>query len=103
MTPYRVAAGIVGLLFVGARLLARRRRPFAPLPPPVLLPAIGAAVFTIAALALAVQGSSALLTTGGAGAGQWLSGAIAAGMVALWFASSLLTALASWPETIIPS
>ena len=91
---YRIGAGVLGAVVLAAWSLARRRDGGATLPP-TLVPAIGATAFGGAAAALAVEGIDALVRYGAnGGAGQWLSGALVAGVVAAWFAGKLINGVA---------
>ena len=91
---YRIGAGVLGALVLAAWALARRRDRGTTLPP-TLVPAIGATAFGGAAAALSLVGIDALVRYGAdAGAGQWLSGAIVAGVVAAWFAGKLINEVA---------
>ena len=93
----RLAAGLLGVVALGVWALARRRNRGGTLPP-TLMPAIGMAVFGIAAAALAMEGLNGLvLDPANGGAGQWLSGAVVAGALALWFGGRLVEALAGDP------
>ncbi|MDN3355867.1 permease prefix domain 1-containing protein [Actinomadura sp. DC4] len=78
---FRVAAGALGLLILGAYALVRRRaKPPALVLRPGLVPAAGAAVYGLAAMVLALQGADAAALGGTrGGGGQWWS----AGIVAL--------------------
>ena len=90
----RLAAGLLGAPLLGAWAFARRRDKGARLPP-TLVPAVGAAVFGVAAAALAGESVNGLvLDAAGGGAGQWLSGAFVAAAVAAWFGSRLINELA---------
>jgi hypothetical protein len=87
---YRVAAGVLGAVTLGAWQLRRRRRP----PPPrsavdELAPAVGATMFAAAGLALAAQGLSLLTQGTHAGAGQWLTGAVVSLAVAAAYATQV--------------
>jgi len=92
----RVTVGVLG----GAALAAwawRRRRPGRAVLPAVLVPSVGATAFGIAALATAAFGLDRLAVDGtGAGAGQWLSAAVAAAVGSLAFGLRWLAALDEW-------
>ena len=91
---YRTAAGVLGALVLAAWAVLRRRSPGASTPP-ILVPAIGAAVFLLAAAALGVQAlDSLLLDAAQGGAGQWLSAAFVASVAGLWFAGRLVVVTA---------
>jgi hypothetical protein len=91
---YRAFVGVVGAAVLGVWFLARRRDRGAPLPA-MLVPTVGATAFGGAAAALGLEGVDALIRFGSdGGAGQWLSGAIVAGAVAVWFGSRLVKELA---------
>ena len=93
VVDHRLAAGLFGVVPFAVWRLARTRKPVAELPP-LLVPTIGAAVFGAAAAALSVQTLNALmLDAAHAGAGQWLTGALVAGAVAVWFACRVLRGL----------
>ena len=91
---YRIVAGLLGAMVLGAWALVRRRDRGTTLPP-TLVPAIGATAFGGAAAALSLVGVDALIRYGAnGGAGQWLSGALVAGVVAAWFAGNLINEMA---------
>ena len=76
---YRVAAGMVGAVGVAVCVLLRRRRSAladTSALPHGLVPAIGATVFGVSTLALAVQAMQGIGWHTTAGLGQWLSAAI---------------------------
>lgn len=94
---FRIAAGVLGIPVLLGWLIARRRDRGEPLPP-TLVPAIGVTVFGVAALGLgAATITSLVLDAGGGGAGQWLSGAVVAAIVAAAFGSRFVTALVEQP------
>lgn len=94
VVSYRGALGVVGALVLGAWALTRRRGRGAPLPP-TLVPAIGATAFGGVAAALSLVGIDTLIRYGAnSGAGQWLTGALVAGVAAVWFASKLINEMA---------
>jgi len=78
---YRAAAGVLGLVTLGAWWFMRRRfaRPVRPVLPPSTEPAVGAALFGVAAVALLGLGTTHM-TFGGSsnGAGEFLSDGIVA-------------------------
>jgi hypothetical protein len=91
---YRLAAGIAGVALFAAWRWARRRDLGANLPP-MVVPTVGAAAFGVATAALSAQALNALtLDAAHAGAGQWLTGAMVAGVLAVWFGSRALRTLA---------
>jgi len=92
VVEYRVAAGVLGLLVLGAFLLWRR-----PARPPQYLgvlpdgfaATVATSLYGLAATVLAVESLDTLLVAGGAGTGQWLSGAVVALAMAVAYGSSL--------------
>ncbi len=97
---YRLAAGILGLGVLAMWAWLRRRDPGQVLPA-VVVPAVATAVFAAAAAALFGQGlGSLILNADHGGAGQWLSGAVVAALVAAWFVRQLLRAL---PDVLDPT
>jgi hypothetical protein len=91
---YRLAAGIAGIALLASWLWARRRDLGADLPS-LLVPTVGAAAFGVATAVLSAQTVNALtLDPAHAGAGQWLTGAVVAGSLAVCFSSRALRALA---------
>jgi hypothetical protein len=91
---YRLAAGIAGVALLAAWLWARRRDLGADLPA-TLVPTVGATAFGAATAVLSAQALNALtLDAAHAGAGQWLTGALVAGALAVWFAARALRTLA---------
>lgn len=92
MVEYRVAAGVLGLLVLGAFLLWRRRaRPpqYLGVLPDGFAATVATSLYGLAAAVLAVESLDALLVAGGDGAGQWLSGAVVALAMAVAYGSSL--------------
>jgi len=90
---YRLAAGVVGVAALALWWIARGRVRRAALPPS-LVPALGVMAFGLAAAVTAAQGGNALVEGGlRAGAGQWLSAAPTAAVVAVLFAAALLRSL----------
>jgi hypothetical protein len=90
VVQFRVAAGVLGLLILGAYALVRRRAK-----PPVLVlrrglvPVAGVAVYGLAAAVLLLQGADAV-SLGGThgGSGQWWSAGIVALVVAVFYLRS---------------
>ena len=94
VVEYRVAVGVLGLLVLGAYLLWRRgRRGEQPRYRGVLPDGYAATVATslygVAAAVLALQSLDALLVANGSGAGQWLSAAVVALAMAVFYGVSL--------------
>jgi hypothetical protein len=104
---YRLAAGALGALVLGAWLWHRRRFAarvadgYAPGAVAGVLPegfaaVAGASLFGVAGAVLGVQALGQMVGTGaGSGPGQWLSGALVSTLVASWYAVALLRLLAS--------
>jgi hypothetical protein len=86
VVQFRVAAGVLGLLILGAYALVRRRvRPPALVPRPGLVPVAGVAVYGLAAVVLSLQGADAVAIGGTrGGSGQWWSAGIVALAVAVF-------------------
>jgi hypothetical protein len=87
---YRVGAGVLGAAVLGAAAVTRRRRKLAGAVDPAVLPrafvpTVGATVFGGAAVALAVQSADLVVVDHARGAGQFLTGAVVAGLVAAWY------------------
>jgi len=86
---YRTAAGVLGVLIIGAVFVFKRRlRSEEPLAPVAFTPTVGASVFGVAAagmLFLSVMSIAAGQTTG---AGGFLSAGIVSALVALGFSVS---------------
>jgi hypothetical protein len=92
VVEYRVAAGVLGLLILGAFLLWRRQaRPPAYLSvlPDGFAATVATSLYGVAAAVLAVERLDALLVAGGDGTGQWLSGAVVALAMAVAYGISL--------------
>lgn len=84
----RLATGVVGAIGLGLWYGLRRRWRTTPAYgalPPALVPAVGAAVFGVATLALASQAMQAITWQSTAGLGQWLSAAIVSAVVAVGY------------------
>ena len=93
---FRVAVGVLGIVGFGVLTFLRRRWRATPATgalPPALVPAVGAAVFGVAAVALASQAMQSIGWHSTAGVGQWLSAAVVSGLVALGFGMALLRSL----------
>jgi hypothetical protein len=85
---YRIAAGVLGAAGLGAWALLRRRWRATPATgalPPGMVPAVGAAVFGVATLALASQAMQSIGWRSTAGLGQWVSAAGVSAVVAAGF------------------
>ena len=98
VVSYRVAAGVLGLLAVAALAAIARFRPAlvrdAGLDPAVV-PAVGAVLFGLGALALLAMGTGPLLfQRATAGAGAFLSGGVVALAPFAYYARGLLKSLA---------
>jgi hypothetical protein len=132
VVEYRVAAGVVGLLLLGGRLLYRRRRRKAPemtemtektektetvkvaaartaVPaadvalPPGLLAGAATALYGLAAAVLLLQGADDAVAGGmTGGTGQWLSAGGVAAVVAVAYGLALLRSLAPGPAPARP-
>lgn len=92
----RIATGVLGLFGFAAWSVLRRRWRATPATgalPPALFPAIGTALFGVAALALAVEATQGIGWRTASGLGQWLSAAVVSGIVAAVFALRLLRTL----------
>lgn len=92
---FRLVAGVVGLLVLGAYFLIRRRRHFDDLPGP-LVETIAVTGFGAAGAWLLGMGLDWMLV-GKNGGGQWLSSAPVALALALWFGWRLLGSLRRAP------
>jgi hypothetical protein len=94
VVDYRVAAGVLGLLALGLWWLLRRSRREVPeLLPEGLVAGAGTAMFGAATAVLLLESIGLLAFGQGAGAGQYLSGALVALVMAAAFALSLYRAL----------
>jgi hypothetical protein len=98
---YRIAAGLLGGgVLVGWWWLARRRGRWDEerLPSPQVLPAVGAAMFGAAALALGVRGLGVLVFEGSDhGPGQWISAGAVSLVVFVGFARAFWRSLMPIP------
>ena len=98
---YRIGAGVLGLGMLAASAGLRRRwRTARRALPTSLPPAVGAAVFGVAAITLASQAMQSIGGRSVAGLGQWLSAAVVAAIVALGFAVVAVRALRSAPVNV---
>jgi hypothetical protein len=92
----RLAAGVVGLAGLGAWFALRRRwrtTPASGALPPAVVPAVGAALFGVAALTLAGQAMQAVGWRSTSGLGQWLSASVVAAAFAAGFTVVLVRQL----------
>jgi len=92
----RVGAGVLGIAGLGAWYALRRRwrtTPASGALPPALVPAVGAAVFGVAALTLASQAMQAVGWKSTSGLGQWLSASVVSAGFAAGFAVALVRQL----------
>jgi hypothetical protein len=92
----RVSAGVAGAVGLGLWFALRRRWRTTPAygaVPPVFVPAVGAALFAVASLALATQAMQAIGWKSTAGMGQWLSASVVSALFAAGFAVALLRQL----------
>lgn len=97
VVQYRVAAGVLGLLVLGAwQLTRRRRRGLAEVGvlPEAFIATVGVTVFAVGAGMLLVQGMAQISASTTAGLGEYLSGGIVSAVVAVGFGLSLLRTLA---------
>ena len=90
IVSYRAAAGVVGVgLLTGVVVARRRRRRSGAAEPSVLprafVPTVGATAFGGAAVALAAMSADFVVVGHGRGAGQFLTGALVAGLVGAWY------------------
>ena len=93
---YRLAAGVLGLLLLGAWLVARRRGALGDALPAGLVEAAGTALFSVVGLALLAQGLELLTLGPGTGEGANLSAGLVSLAVALLFAVALYRSLAQF-------
>jgi uncharacterized protein (DUF697 family) len=94
IVDYRIAAGVLGLLALGAYAFARRRRwTETPDLPSAFTSTIGATAFGLAAVALLGSSLNQVVLGERAGVGQDLSGGIVSAVVAAAFGWSLLSTL----------
>ena len=100
---WRMGAGVLGLLALGALGVVRRRSRTTPVVgslPPALVPAVGAAVFGVASLALASEAMQSIGWHSTAGLGQWLSACVVSAIVSAAFAVGLLRTLRA-PRSVV--
>lgn len=99
----RIALGVLGLLAIGAVLLARRRRPQLrrALLPPLVVDTIATLAFAASGVWLAGKGIDAVAMAAGHGAGQWLSAAPVALAGATWFGLRLVKDLRPLPPPAV--
>jgi len=101
VVEYRVAAGVLGLLVLGASTLWRRRRQeaqYVGVLPDGFSATVATSLYGVAAAILALQSLESFMVARGAGNGQWLSGAIVAFAMAVVYGTSLYrTVLARAP------
>jgi len=94
---YRIAAGVAGVGLLAVWWWQWRRR--GPYPRSGLLAVVGAATFGLGAAAFGGLALDALIQDPGrAGAGQWLTAALVAGIVALVFGVRFVADLPAWPK-----
>jgi hypothetical protein len=94
VVEYRVAAGVLGLLVLGAFLLWRRRRrgqgpQYLSVLPDGFSATVATSLFGVAAAVLTLETLDSLLAADGSGTGQWLSAAIVASAMAVGYGISL--------------
>ncbi|HKQ00214.1 MAG TPA: hypothetical protein VJ735_07760, partial [Actinomycetes bacterium] len=94
VVEYRVAAGVLGLLVLGAFLLwrGRRRGPgpqYLGVLPDGFSATVATSLFGVAAAVLTLESLDSLLAADGSGTGQWLSAAIVASAMAVGYGISL--------------
>jgi hypothetical protein len=90
VVTYRAAAGVLGVAVLAGFGVVRRRRRRSHSDEPAVLPAafvptVGATVFGGAAVALAALSGQLVVVDRARGAGQFLTGAVVAGLVAAWY------------------
>src|SRR5207249_2175337 len=94
VVTYRLTAGVLGLLVLGAYRVARRRlRPGVGVLPDGFVPTIGVAAFGVAAAGLLLDGLGQLPAGYSHGAGQYLSGGIVALVACGFFLRALVRVL----------
>jgi hypothetical protein len=101
VVEYRVAAGVLGLLILGAFLAWHRAQGGRPPAYLGVLPdgfaaAVATSLYGLAAAVLALEGLDALLVAGGDGAGQWLSASVVALAMAVLYGFSLYRTMRTW-------
>ena len=103
VVEYRVAAGVLGLVILGAFLAWRRGQGGRPPAYLGVLPdgfeaAVATSLYGLAAAVLTLEGLDALLVAGGDGAGQWLSAAVVALAMAVLYGVSLYRTMRTWGQ-----
>jgi hypothetical protein len=96
VVEYRVAAGVLGLLVLGAFVVWRRRGQeprYLGVLPDGFSATVASSLYGLAAAVLALLSLDALLVAGGDGMGQWLSGAVVASALAIGYGVSLYRAV----------
>jgi hypothetical protein len=94
VVEYRVAAGVLGLLVLGAFLVWRGRRrgqgpQYLGVLPDGFSATVATSLFGVAAAVLTLESLDSLLAADGSGTGQWLSAAIVASAMAVGYGISL--------------
>ncbi len=98
VVAYRVEAGALGLVALGACWLLRRRvRDALAALPASFVPTAGAALFGLAAFLLLADSAGQLVFSSTTGVGQWLSGGIVSAVVFAGFAERLIRSIAGGP------
>jgi hypothetical protein len=98
VVEYRVAAGVLGLLVLGAFALWRRGRhrqeaQYLGVLPDGFSATVATSLYGVAAAILGLQSLESFAVARGAGNGQWLSGAIVALAMAVAYGTSLYRTL----------